>query len=100
MARAALSNGTEIDLITGLIPDEHQPPGPPYANERWRKYLMNLSTSEYAAWRQPALNALTRQWDARHPEARVVSAELRFWRKTNRLGTTAECHPESFAKFP
>lgn len=100
VARAALSNGTEIDLITGLIPDEHQPPGPPYANERWRKYLMNLSTSEYAAWRQPALNALARQWDARHPEAQVVSAELRFWRKTNRLGVAAECHPESFAKFP
>lgn len=100
VARAALSNGTEVDLITGKAPDEHQPPGPPYANERWRKYLMNLTTSDNAAWRQPALAALRRQWDATHPGAQVISAELRFWRKTNCLGAAAECHPESFAKIP
>ena len=100
VARAALSDGTEIDLITGVTPDERPPPGPPYANERWRKYLMNLSTSACANWREPALAALRRQWNAAHPDAQVVTAELRFWRKTNCLGAAAECHPESFAKFP
>ncbi len=100
VARAELGDGTVIDLITGMAPHEEAPAGAPYANERWRKYLVNLSTGEGSPWRPAALAALKRRWDSRHPQAPVISCELRFWRKTNRLGGPPECHVEIFAKIP
>ena len=100
VAHADLRDGTSVDLITGQAIHEGPPTQPPYTNERWRKYLINLSTPDGIAWRSTALVALKRRWDSAHPQAQVVSCELRFWRKTNRLGAVPECHVESFAKIP
>lgn len=100
VAGATLRDGSQVDLITGRAPDEHQPPGPPYANERWRKYLMNLYLAENAGWRPTAMTALVRRWNTAHPGNPVTSAELRFWRKTNHLGAPPTIACECLAKTP
>ncbi len=100
VAAASLSDGQRVDLITWLPPDERQPPGPPYATERWRKYLMNLYLPDNARWRPAALAALKRRWDDAHPQQLVLACDLRFWRKTNRLRETPTIVVENFAHLP
>lgn len=91
VAVATLPDGSTVDVLTGAAPTDTAPERPAlrYADERWRKYLMNLSTADFAAWRPNYARWLLRRWNARHddePERQATSLELVFWRKSNRLG--------------
>jgi predicted DCC family thiol-disulfide oxidoreductase YuxK len=113
LAAAKLADGSDVDLLTGLPPNDVQPShiSTLYPDERWRKYLMNLYTSTFATlgddkntpapWRENYARWLMRRWDERHPpERRVVSLELWFWTKANRYGQPPIMSKGLLARLP
>jgi hypothetical protein len=77
---ARLRDGREIDLATGKAVTWDRPPlvSATYVNERWRKYLMNLWSGQYAAYRESYSLYLRRNWEEAHPSDRLASIEIVF----------------------
>ncbi len=69
VADARLSDGSRLDLLTGKAVVDSEPARPElvYRNERWRKYLMNLYTDDFASFRARYARWLAERWDAHAP---------------------------------
>jgi Vitamin K-dependent gamma-carboxylase len=78
--RATLADGSEADLLRGVAPPVWEKPPRVAAtipDHNWRKLLDNLTQERFAAYRQPLLESVVRDWNRRHePERQVVAAEL------------------------
>ena len=82
---AHLRDGDEIDLLTGKPVTWEKPPlvSATYTNERWRKYLMNLSTGQYASHRPYYAQYLHNVWNDSHPAAKkLATMEIYFVSET------------------
>jgi len=78
---AHLVDGKEVDIRTGKAVNWDRPSlvSVTYVNERWRKYLMNLWTGQYAAYRPGYSRYLRRTWDEAHPASqRLATLEIYF----------------------
>jgi len=75
VADAHLRDGSEVDLLTGKPVTWDRPAlvSATYRNERWRKYLMNLWTGQFANYRPYYAQYLHRVWNDRHPPARQLA---------------------------
>jgi Vitamin K-dependent gamma-carboxylase len=102
VAAARLSDGRDIDLLTGLPVNETRPADlrDQHAHERWRKYQINLYDDANKAWRPWFIAALVRRWDEQHPEATVQRAELIFHREQHRYLAPLVSRRESMAVWP
>ena len=71
---AHLRDGDEVDLMTGKPVSWERPRliSATYKNERWRKYLMNLWTGQFASHRPYYAQYLQRTWNEHHPAAKQV----------------------------
>jgi hypothetical protein len=107
LAIATLADGSKVDLLTGLPPVDSSVTPPHladrYQNERWRKYLMNLYTSDFVAWRMTYSHYLVDRWNREHAAIMgktSVHFELVFWKKTNRYDGAPIMTRLSLAKIP
>jgi len=85
VARARLSDGSEVDLLRrGQAVDWARPPYPAqlYPNQFWQKLFREMSYDDeqgFQFMRAPVAEYLCRQWNARHPpEKRVATFEFIF----------------------
>ncbi|MFZ4765009.1 MAG: hypothetical protein ACOYMN_08640 [Roseimicrobium sp.] len=80
--RAALSDGTEVDLLrAGSALDWRKPAlvSAAFKDERWQKYLMNLWLQTFSHLRPAFGNAIAREWNATHGTLnQVVAWQLWF----------------------
>ncbi len=87
-------DGSRVDLLRDGAPvcwDEPGLPSATYANERWRKYLMNLWAADNVSHRPLYARHLLRDWNARHKgELALESVEIYFMLKR----TLADCRAE------
>ncbi len=78
--RATLADGSEADLLRGVAPPVWEKPPRVAAtipDHNWRKLLDNLTQERFAAYRQPLLESVVRDWNRRHePAGQVVASEL------------------------
>jgi hypothetical protein len=104
---AHLRDGEEVDLRTGRGVSWERPGliSATYVNERWRKYLMNLWSGQYAAYRPGYAKYLQRNWDESHPaNRRLVKLDIYFVLETalpNYQASPAQhvmLYTESFSK--
>jgi hypothetical protein len=90
IAEATLQDGSKVDLLTGKAATDAKPArlAAIYPNERWRKYLMNLSAGDFPPrCRAHYLRWLVDRWNAAHEGGQhALSLDLWFWKKTNRYG--------------
>jgi hypothetical protein len=103
LAPATLADGSTVDLLTGLPPTDAQPQrvSALYHDERWRKYLMNLYSTDFAPWRKNYARWLAERWNERHaPEKQVRKLELFFWKKTNRYDGEPTMSKDRLAEWP
>lgn len=80
---ATLKDGTEIDLWNGGEPVRWAKPAhvvATYANQRWRKYMMNMWQKDYAAHRLHFGRYQCRAWNRDHPRVgdKLTSFEIYF----------------------
>jgi hypothetical protein len=64
-----LFDGQRVDVLNSGAPVVWQQPklvSATYPNERWRKYMLNLSQPEYETHRAHYLQYLRREWDEEH----------------------------------
>jgi hypothetical protein len=81
---ARLRDGDQVDLLTGRPVTWARPAlvSATYRNERWRKYLMNLSTGQYASYRPYYAQYLQRTWNESHSAAKQLAhLEITFVRE-------------------
>ncbi|MBA2482395.1 MAG: HTTM domain-containing protein [Planctomycetes bacterium] len=104
VAEATLQDGSKVDLLSGLSPSDAKPRrlSAQYPNERWRKYLMNLSGADFAPrFRQHYARWLCDRWNAAHEGGEHAgSLDLYFWKKTNRFGQEPLLQKELLAHYP
>ena len=103
LAPATLADGSVVDLRTGLPATDTQPTrvSALYHDERWRKYLMNLYTSDFEPWRRNYARWLFERWNERHADAqKAKSLELYFWKKTNRFDGEPTMSKDKLASWP
>ncbi len=105
LAAATLADGSVVDLLTAKPPVDTQPTrvSAMYRDERWRKYLMNLYTVEFARWRKNYARWLVDDWNERHAAdatRKVVSLDLYFWKKTNRYDGEPTMSKDLLIHFP
>jgi hypothetical protein len=82
---ARLRGGREVDLATGRPVRWDRPAlvSATYRNERWRKYLMNLATDQFASYRPYFAQYLQRSWNDSHGAAeRIARLEIVFVTET------------------
>jgi hypothetical protein len=83
-----LKDGTEVDLVTGGPADREKPEllAATYANNRWRKMMMNLSATRFYPYLAPAFALYHyQQWNATHgPDEQLRSAEVVYMREQTR----------------
>ena len=77
---AVLADGTEVDLKTQASPVNWNPPpliSASYYNERWRKYLMNISDNSNQNQCFTYASYLGNRWNTEHsPEQRVKDVRI------------------------
>ncbi|MBL9135205.1 MAG: HTTM domain-containing protein [Verrucomicrobiales bacterium] len=78
VARARLTDGSEVDLLRGGVPVDWARPAFPagiYPNYRWRKVFREMAYEDelgYHAFREPIARYLCRDWNRRHGSDRQV----------------------------
>lgn len=94
-----LQNGERVDLFRGGAPVTFDRPdtiASLYKNERWRKYMMNLSGGAYSEYRDEYAQYLCRSWNDSHSGGeRLLELELIFMRET--IGPPPGTAPASVA---
>ena len=105
VARSMLSDGSEIDLITGKELDLRKPArvAKLYPSQRWRKYSMNLRRETHRVYRAGYVRWLIRQ----HEDAQSITAggptlvavRLTYMREQTLPDVLAEAIPQPISLF-
>lgn len=78
-----LLNGEEVDLFTGKADVSHAKPGlvaTTYKNQRWRKYMMNITAKDNSDYRLYYGQHLCRLWNTTHTgDERLDTFEVIFY---------------------
>lgn len=99
--QGTLANGETVNLLNegAPVPTREKPVNGSalYPDERWRKYLMNLWSSDYSVLRNYYLSYLCRSWNSTHTgDTRVVNTEITFMlERTLPYPNTAPIEPVS-----
>lgn len=105
IARSVMSDGSEIDLITGKTLDLRKPArvAKLYPNQRWRKYSMNLRRDSHRAYRAGYVRWLIRQHEDSQSIAErgptLVAVRLTYMREQTLPDLLAEAIPQPMPLF-
>jgi hypothetical protein len=100
---ATLADGEEVDLKTEASPVNWNPPpliSVTYYNERWRKYLMNISDGPDQNQCFAYASYLSNRWNATHAyDRRVKTVSVVLKRSTTTLPNAPHVEPENVELF-
>lgn len=105
VARCVMSDGNEIDLITGKELDLRKPAQVArlYSSQRWRKYCMNLRRDTYRVYRAGYVRWLIRQYEDSQPlttsRPTLVAVRLTYMREQTLPDVLAEAMPHPMQLF-
>ncbi len=78
--RGWLKNGQDVDLVTGESPPDFDPPpliADSYLDERWRSFLLDLTSDDFQDYREGLSEYLAREWNATHRgDSQVQKVEI------------------------
>ena len=105
IAHATMSDGSEIDLITGAELDLRKPAriAARYPSQRWRKYSMNLRRETHRAYRAGYVRWLIRQHEYSRPifegAPTLISVDLTYMREQTLPDVFAEAMPQPITLY-